>query len=746
MKIKIVFLSLFSLLFFIVPLAYCQSITDKPTRKFNGFSNKIFTAKECSINLLNCSDFKNVTSQAKDKAPYDIYLNTPRQNSYVFISNPISDSPSQWKSLSVNVNGNFNGSVAWFYWSGETWTPLPISNQTNPLNNSGWHTITWDPVYDWYKTVINAHENYWVLGLFYTSYSEYALASSIETLTYNLKLKIVDDDNNPITDLTKDNFIIKKCKDQKIYALKNQGSGIYKLAIQNETQNGCEISVDYKYRFSPSFQLQPINYQYFDLKSKPLVLRKNASFEFFDINNEPVKKGCILIFNDKEFNNLSNNPNMPNKKDAILFLQEAKNTEFLLKPGLYYYKFITTDHSHHDHFLIRQNSRTIIKKNIMANKLIDNTVSLNNSFAITHPKKTVVGESIFISVFALNNNDLPLTSINVKLTHSKKTSNNFLTNLLPLNKNTNHIGHAIFEISSLNPGQKSINVLLNNKKISEQKIEFVKSKKELYSKLKPQSNKISSKHSQISVSKNIVKADGTDYAIITVELKNKFSQPLSDIEINLKSNRNELDNIVNINNVTNEYGQAVFTIQSHTLGSVNLEIFANNSYTKLSKSLLFETDATQLGTNTLIKIFDDKNPKTFDDANVYYYGKDLKRHLIPSEKIYYTWFNDFNGIKEISSKLMSSLPLGKNVTVKPGCKIITFNTTNKKYLISPKNILRPIKQELLKKEFKKNWTKNMIILADSFMNDYKIGSQIKNIQKYNQELKLHKINNINDIL
>ena len=47
---------------------------------------------------------------------------------------------------------------------------------------------------------------------------------------------------------------------------------------------------------------------------------------------------------------------------------------------------------------------------------------------------------------------------------------------------------------------------------------------------------------------------------------------------------------------------------------------------------------------------------------VYYYGSDGKRHAFPNERVFATWYSDFDNVVEVSPEFLSSLPLGKNVT------------------------------------------------------------------------------------
>jgi uncharacterized repeat protein (TIGR01451 family) len=55
---------------------------------------------------------------------------------------------------------------------------------------------------------------------------------------------------------------------------------------------------------------------------------------------------------------------------------------------------------------------------------------------------------------------------------------------------------------------------------------------------------------------------------------------------------------------------------------------------------------------------------------VYYYGTDGKRHAFPSDKVFFTWYADFNAVQTVTSDEMAHLPLGKNVTYRPGSRMV----------------------------------------------------------------------------
>ncbi|MFH1611031.1 MAG: hypothetical protein ABIA83_00295 [Patescibacteria group bacterium] len=57
--------------------------------------------------------------------------------------------------------------------------------------------------------------------------------------------------------------------------------------------------------------------------------------------------------------------------------------------------------------------------------------------------------------------------------------------------------------------------------------------------------------------------------------------------------------------------------------------------------------------------------KTASSSSVYYFGDNEMRYGFPNEATYYTWYDNFNGVKTISVSQMGDIPFGGNVTYKP---------------------------------------------------------------------------------
>jgi len=133
----------------------------------------------------------------------------------------------------------------------------------------------------------------------------------------------------------------------------------------------------------------------------------------------------------------------------------------------------------------------------------------------------------------------------------------------------------------------------------------------------------------------------------------------------------------------------------------------------------------------LVKLADDGNPNTTADAAVYYYGSDCKRHAFPNLSAYMTWYADFSKVNVISPTEMANMPLGKNVTYRPGVRLVKFQTLPRVYAVAQGGVLRWVKTEdLASKLYGLTWNRFVDDIPDVFYGNYTFGSDISNIGDY----------------
>jgi plastocyanin len=150
----------------------------------------------------------------------------------------------------------------------------------------------------------------------------------------------------------------------------------------------------------------------------------------------------------------------------------------------------------------------------------------------------------------------------------------------------------------------------------------------------------------------------------------------------------------------------------------------------------FASAMTSFASGDLIK--SDANPA------VYYFAADGKRYVFPTDRVYFSWYQDFSQVKTLSAGELSAIPLGGNVTYKPGVKMIKIVSDPKVYAVSKNGILRPIASEAIATSlYGGNWNKQIDDIADAFFVNYKVGGELSSVATFDKARLLVGVPSIN---
>ncbi len=117
--------------------------------------------------------------------------------------------------------------------------------------------------------------------------------------------------------------------------------------------------------------------------------------------------------------------------------------------------------------------------------------------------------------------------------------------------------------------------------------------------------------------------------------------------------------------------------------------------------------------------------KSASSSAVYYCGADGKRYVFPNDRVYFTWYNDFNSVVAISAADLASVPLGGLVTYRPGSKLVKIESLPNVYAIEKGGSLRWVKTSALAaKLYGPTWNKKVEDISDAFFGSYTIAEPI----------------------
>jgi len=135
--------------------------------------------------------------------------------------------------------------------------------------------------------------------------------------------------------------------------------------------------------------------------------------------------------------------------------------------------------------------------------------------------------------------------------------------------------------------------------------------------------------------------------------------------------------------------------------------------------------------------------KVEDNPAVYYLGEDGQRYVFPNQKVFFSWYDNFDKVKVISAAEMAKLPIGGLVTYRPGVKLVTFTTTKDVYVVTKGGILRKLRDEAMARElYGENWNKLVDDINDAFYSSYSFGEDLLSAADYDKEIAKQTDHNI----
>lgn len=130
---------------------------------------------------------------------------------------------------------------------------------------------------------------------------------------------------------------------------------------------------------------------------------------------------------------------------------------------------------------------------------------------------------------------------------------------------------------------------------------------------------------------------------------------------------------------------------------------------------------------------------------VYYY--DGKRHAFPNEKVFLTWYDNFDDVIVVTEDFLSSITLGFNVTYHPGTTMVKFVTQNTVYAVGEAGELRAVASEdVAASIWGSDWNTQIDDISDAFYSNYRFGEDIDSTSDFDPSEVEDSVTNIIDIL
>ncbi len=140
-----------------------------------------------------------------------------------------------------------------------------------------------------------------------------------------------------------------------------------------------------------------------------------------------------------------------------------------------------------------------------------------------------------------------------------------------------------------------------------------------------------------------------------------------------------------------------------------------------------------ISVHSLVKLPDDGNRLTQADSAVYYIGADGRRHAFSNDKVYFTWYTDFAGVRTVSASALASIPLGANVTYKPGVKLVKFQTDARVYVVLGRQLRSIASESVAIALYGSTWNRQIDDISDAFYGDYQFGTDVRSASDFSVE-------------
>lgn len=118
---------------------------------------------------------------------------------------------------------------------------------------------------------------------------------------------------------------------------------------------------------------------------------------------------------------------------------------------------------------------------------------------------------------------------------------------------------------------------------------------------------------------------------------------------------------------------------------------------------------------------------------VYWYANDGKRYPFPNAATYFSWFNSFDNVQEVSDFELQNITLAnENVTYRPGAKLVKIQTSSRVYAVARNGVLRHVTSESVARDlYGSDWSLKVHDIPDVFFSNYTVGSPIYSASDYN---------------
>lgn len=243
---------------------------------------------------------------------------------------------------------------------------------------------------------------------------------------------------------------------------------------------------------------------------------------------------------------------------------------------------------------------------------------------------------------------------------------------------------------------------------------------------------------------SVVVENGVVLVVVTVV--DETGAPLGGKGVVVQSDNSGVTFVAGDGSTTNTSGHAEFPVSLGVAGTVRFTANADGVAIIDDAQHVFGgetggvTTSPVPGPGSLIKLACPPNAGVSDSCKeVSYVGLDGARHSFPNQAVFFTWYpGGFSSvsIQTVTPSVLVSFPLGRNVTHRPGVRLIKSPSNPSVYAATKGDasygLLRPITDPAVAIAlYGNNWARSVTDFSDVFMlNSYRFGPPIASVGDY----------------
>lgn len=116
---------------------------------------------------------------------------------------------------------------------------------------------------------------------------------------------------------------------------------------------------------------------------------------------------------------------------------------------------------------------------------------------------------------------------------------------------------------------------------------------------------------------------------------------------------------------------------------------------------------------------------------VYYVDSVGARHAFSNANVFFSWYDSFDDVVEVSASYLAQFSLGAPVTYKPGVKMVKFISVPTVYVVAEGGVLHAIPDEdVAEALYGASWNTQIDDISDAFYSHYTIGEALDGADDY----------------